>query len=87
LNNAGDIAMTIHNVSLQEAESHLSDLIKLADQGNDVVITNDDGSSVRLVSTHQVKGERVAGLHRGKVHMNDNFDDALDDSFLVGKGY
>lgn len=80
--------MSVHTVSLQEAEGHLSELAELAKQGNEVRITITNGEVVKLVSDRNGQQQpRILGLHKGKVHMPDDFDDALDDSFLLGKDH
>ena len=76
--------MSIHRVNLQEAEGHLADLFKLVEQGEEVVITRKDGTAIRLVMSEPPRKRRIAGLHRGKVHMNDDFDDYLGDDFWLG---
>jgi antitoxin (DNA-binding transcriptional repressor) of toxin-antitoxin stability system len=71
--------MSVHSISLQEAEGHLADLVKLADEGNDVVITRGDGPEIRLVIENNAKKRRIAGLHRGKIHVSETFDEPLGD--------
>ena len=75
--------MPSHNISVQEAETHLSDLLKLADQGNEVVIVGEDGFSVRLVPTKKLD-KRILGLHRGKIHLSNGFNEPLSDDFWLG---
>ena len=78
------ITTSVHSVSLQEAEGHLAELIKLADQGEEVVITHKNGTKVRLVIETRAKPNRVAGLNSGKGWISDDFDAPLDDTFLLG---
>lgn len=58
----------------KEAEVKFLDLIKLASQGEEIVITHADGSPmVRIVSCKQ----RVGGQLEGKLKISDDFDDPL----------
>ena len=76
--------MSIHTVPLQDAVKRLPDLFNLVNQGDDVVITDASGARVRLIADTLVSKPRVADLHKGKIHMRDDFDEPLDDSFLLG---
>lgn len=76
--------MAIHNVSLHDAKKQLANLIKRVEQGDEVIITQEDGRSIRLVLDERPKKRRIAGLYRGKVHMQDDFDEPLGDGFWLG---
>lgn len=77
--------MSIHSVSLQEAEGHLADLIKLADQGQSVVITRDDAPEVELVIKASRSSGRIAGLHAGQGWISEDFDEPLGEAFWLGQ--
>jgi predicted DNA-binding antitoxin AbrB/MazE fold protein len=48
-----------------------------------------DGQEVDITivpkATESKRGERVLGLHFGLIHMSDDFDDPLPDSFWLGE--
>jgi prevent-host-death family protein len=65
-------------VTIQEAKAQLSELIHLVEQGEEVVIAQDDQPKVKLVPVSPKKtGERVFGAYRGKIRMSEDFNDPL----------
>ena len=72
-------------VSVQEAKAQLMELIHLAEQGEEIVIAQDDQPKVRLVPVAPKKiGKRVFGEYRGKIRMSEDFNDPLPNDFWVG---
>jgi prevent-host-death family protein len=70
-------------VTLQEAKAQLAELIHLAEQGEEIVITQDD-HKVKLVSiAPETSSKRVFGEYRGKIHMSDDFNDPLPHNFWL----
>lgn len=69
--------------NIHEAKTHLSELIALAERGEDVVIARANKPAVKLVALTSTPTRRVAGLHRGAVSIADDFDDALPADFLI----
>ena len=76
--------MSGHSVSLHEAEGHLAELAERAARGDDVRISLEDGRVIKLVVDPSAKKGRVAGLHRGKIHVSDDFDEGLGEDFWLG---
>lgn len=70
-------------VSVEEAEARLLELISLAEQGEDIVISHEDQPKVKLVPIDQVPQKRIFGQHRGKIRMSPDFDDPLPDNFWL----
>ncbi len=59
--------MSTKNVTLQEAEEHLAELLELVEQGNEIVITKGDKPRAKLVMVgERARGPRVFGQYRGK---------------------
>ena len=77
--------MPVHNVSLQEAENHLADLIKLAEQGDRVLITRGHGPGIQLVVQSESQPARVEGLHAGQGWISEDFDEPLGNDFWLGE--
>lgn len=73
------------NVTIEEADGHLGDLIKLAEQGEDVVIVQNSQPKARLVAVRGVAGARVFGQYHGKIAVNADFDVPLPDDFWLGQ--
>jgi prevent-host-death family protein len=65
-------------LDVAEAQVRLSELIHEANEGEEVVITDEDGTAVRLVPV-QAHGVPRFGSARGLFTMSDDFDAPLDD--------
>lgn len=76
--------MQISNI--HEAKSQLSRLVKLAYEGEDVVICKAGKPMVRIVRYEQEKGTRQPGLWRGKIWIADDFDEASPQIEALFKG-
>lgn len=78
--------MRSHTVSIEEAEGHLAELFALVQKGEDVVISQNDKLSIKLVICGAPSSEkRVPGLHKGAFRISDDFNDPLDESVWVGQ--
>jgi prevent-host-death family protein len=75
--------MPTQTVSLDELKSPLTDLISIALEGDEVIITQDGKPLVLLLSVIQTqsKKKRIAGLNRGSIWTSLDFDDPLPDGF------
>lgn len=72
-------------VDVEEAKERLPELVSLALEGNEVIISEGDKPVARLVPITSTGRKRVMGLHRGVVAwMSDDFDEPLPDEFWVG---
>ena len=79
--------MSVHTVNISEAEGHLAELVKLANQGEKVEI-DCNGAIIELVVKEKVPAHkrREFGWYEGqKWHISDDFDDELPDSFWLGE--
>jgi len=77
--------MSTHTVNIDEAQHNLAELIELVKNGEEVVIARRNLPQVKLVVYRQPVSKRVAGLHKGKVHLSDDFNDSLDESYWMGE--
>jgi antitoxin (DNA-binding transcriptional repressor) of toxin-antitoxin stability system len=71
-------------VDVEEAKERLPELVSLALEGNEVIISEGDRPVARLVPIPPTGQMRVAGLNRGAVWMSEDFDDPLPDEFWLG---
>lgn len=71
-------------VDIREAQSQLPELLSLALEGNEVIITEGDKPVALLVPVTSSGRKRVAGLHRGAVWTSEDFDEPLPDEFWLG---
>ena len=70
----------MQQVSLTEAEHKLRELVKLAESGDEIVITDpEDHPVARLISFLPSGWKRKAGNAKGKIWMSEDFDAPLDD--------
>ncbi len=66
-------------VELKEAQKQLADLINKVAEGEEIVITRDDGSTFKIVPTTISKAHPQFGSAKGLISMADNFDESLND--------
>ena len=85
-----------HTISIEEAQQQFVQLLAMASQGAEVVITQSEKPFVRLLPAVEAlpfaqaeaqaeTPQRIAGLHRGMIWVSDDFDDPLPDSFWLGE--
>ena len=67
------------SVTLDKAQTNLSNLIDDAIKGKEVVITKDSKPLVKLIPVSQAKAQPVFGSTKGMISMSDNFDATLED--------
>ncbi|MEM7760553.1 MAG: DUF2281 domain-containing protein [Cyanobacteria bacterium P01_A01_bin.40] len=66
-------------ITVSEAAQNLPDLIDAALRGEEIVITKDDSSVVRLTPANPIKKSRQPGSAEGMVCMSDDFDEPLEE--------
>ena len=71
--------MCMEQVLLREAETRLAELIGLAASGEEVVITNEDGTGFRIIPFRPKKPVPQFGSAQGLVEMSDDFEAPLED--------
>lgn len=64
----------MQQVNLDEAKTHLTDLIEAAIKGEEVVITKRGQPVVKLVPVSQTKSHPQFGSAKGLISMSDDFD-------------
>jgi prevent-host-death family protein len=69
----------MHQVDINEAKTNLSDLVKEAMSGVEVVITKDDQPIVKLVPLPQGKPRPHFGSGKSLITMADDFEAPLAD--------
>lgn len=70
-------------VNVSEAKTHLSKLVEMAFQGEEVIIAKNNLPLVELVR-HKPKGRRQLGLLAGRIHIPPDFleeDDEINAMF------
>jgi len=73
-------------VNIHEAKTHLSELLALAMEGEEVIIAKANKPLVRLVPVEAPMKKRTFGLHRGEIWVSDDFDEPLPEEFWMGNG-
>ncbi|NJM90150.1 MAG: type II toxin-antitoxin system Phd/YefM family antitoxin [Hydrococcus sp. RU_2_2] len=70
----------MRSINISEAAQKLPDLIDAALRGEEVIITKDDLSVVKIIPVTPVKRYPAkAGSAKGLVWMSDDFDEPLED--------
>ena len=77
--------MSTKTVGIEEAQTNLSELLSLAQQGNTVIIADGDTPLAQLVPVIAQNRPNIAGLNRGAMRMRDDFNDPLPDEFWLGE--
>ena len=73
-------------VSAEEAQAHLKDLLDLVREGEEVLISEDEKVFARLAPVKKENKRRTPGRLRGVVnYISPDFDDPVDESFLLGE--
>lgn len=79
--------MSTRTVNIHEAKTHLSELLALALEGEEVIIARANKPIARLVPLENPKPQRKAGLHVGEVFsVSEDFDEPLVEGFWLGNG-
>ncbi len=71
-------------VNIDEAKNQLQDLLALAAEGNEVIIT-DEGKPLAKLVPIAIQKKRIAGLNRGQIWTSEDFDAPLTDEFWNGQ--
>ena len=69
-------------VGVHEAKTHLSRLLKLVAEGEEVLIKRGSEPVARLVDARVAPAKRPLGSQRGVFEVPENFDDPLPDDML-----
>jgi prevent-host-death family protein len=69
-------------VGVYEAKSKLSEMIKLAREGEDVVITKNGEDMVRLTPLQKKKRDWI-GMYAGQIKIHDSFYDPMTEEELA----
>ena len=70
--------------TVDEAGARIGQLIELAHQGQEVVITDAGRPTARLVSVPRCNVKREFGKYRGRIKVGDDFDSSLPEEFWSG---
>jgi prevent-host-death family protein len=64
-------------ITIHDAKTNLSRLIKKASDGEEVIIARGDKPVARLIPFGEVKGKRLPGSLKGKLHVGPEFFEPL----------
>ncbi len=71
--------------TIHKAKTHLSNLIKKVEEGEDVIICKAGKPIVRLIKFNKILSPRKAGICKGEVEISNDFDDLTPE--LLSKFY
>lgn len=69
----------MQQVALKEAETRLAELIRMVTDGEEVIITKDDGSAFKIIALSENQPYPKFGSAKGLIRMSDDFDEPLED--------
>ena len=69
----------MHTIELKEAEGRLASLIDEAANGEEVIITREDGTAFKIVPVIPIAPRPTFGSAKGLIKMAEDFDEPLDD--------
>lgn len=69
----------MHTISLVEAKDQLAELVEEAANGEEVIITQEDGSAFKIIPIPLLKPHPKFGSAKGQIKMSDDFDEPLED--------
>ncbi|TYQ28690.1 type II toxin-antitoxin system Phd/YefM family antitoxin [Pseudanabaena sp. UWO311] len=69
----------MHQVTLQDAEKHLANLLAEANRGEEVIVVNDDGTLFKIIAIGKTRPVPKFGSAKGLIKMSDDFDEPLED--------
>ena len=61
--------------TIHKAKTHLSNLIKKVEEGEDVIICKAGKPIVRLIKFNKILSPRKAGICKGQVEISNDFDE------------
>ncbi|HKQ08233.1 MAG TPA: toxin-antitoxin (TA) system antitoxin [Blastocatellia bacterium] len=76
--------MSSKTVDIHDEKATLSELVSLALEGNEIILTEDDRPLARLIPISESKQFRTPGLNRGEIWTSEDFDDPLPEAFWTG---
>jgi antitoxin (DNA-binding transcriptional repressor) of toxin-antitoxin stability system len=71
-------------VDVQEAQTHLVELLSLVSSGTEIILTAGSTPLARIVPMASAPTLRVAGLHPGAIWTSVDFDEPLPEDFWTG---
>lgn len=77
--------MFTQTVDVSEVEPRFSELLRLLNNGTEIILTKKDVPVARLTPVEPVKKERIPGLHAGTIWTSDDFDAPLPEEFWLGE--
>lgn len=65
----------MHIFNVHEAKTHLSKLLKLVEEGEEVIIAKAGKPVVEMKKASKKPADRQFGMFKGKIEVPDNFND------------
>ena len=80
--------MPTMTVTIKDMQQRLPELLSMVSRGSTIIIEKRNRPCARLEGIYSAHkpGKRIAGLNRGEIQVDDDFDSPLPDEFwLAGK--
>ncbi|MEQ1646480.1 MAG: type II toxin-antitoxin system prevent-host-death family antitoxin [Pyrinomonadaceae bacterium] len=75
----------MQTIEINKVEKQLADLLSIAEDVDEVMISQNGKALARLSSIKNLRKKRIPGLNRGTISTSKDFDDPLSDAFWLGK--
>jgi antitoxin (DNA-binding transcriptional repressor) of toxin-antitoxin stability system len=76
--------MKTKTVDVQEAQTHLVELLSLVTAGTEIILMEGSTPRARIVPMAGASTPRIAGLHPGAIWTSEDFDEPLPEEFWTG---
>jgi antitoxin (DNA-binding transcriptional repressor) of toxin-antitoxin stability system len=76
--------MKTKTVDVQEAQTHLVELLSLVTTGTEIIVMEGSTPLARIVPMAGSSTPRIAGLHPGAIWTSEDFDEPLPEEFWTG---
>jgi prevent-host-death family protein len=70
-------------IAIAEAKSHFAELVRKAEQGEDIVLTRYGKAVARIVATVPEQKRSLIGCLKGQIVISDDFEDPLPEELLA----
>jgi antitoxin (DNA-binding transcriptional repressor) of toxin-antitoxin stability system len=76
------VSQTLVNVN--DLPARLDELVRLANEGAEIIVADHNGPRARLVPVQPAPGARAPGLHAAKIQVAADFDEPLPEELWAG---
>ncbi len=68
----------MQQIDINQVQSHLPEILEAALDGQEIVITKDDESLLKITRVQAIRSKRILGQATGKITLTDDFNDSYE---------